>query len=158
VVWAHNSHIGDAAATAIFNIGELCKAAYSRDAVAIGFGTDRGTVAAARGWNEPVRIMTVQPARPDSYENVFRHTGIARSLTDWTTRPAEHLREALGQPRLERAIGVVYRPETELLSHYFRAVLPEQFDAYVWFAETNAITALGPRQSVGAPETYPTGL
>ena len=87
VVWAHNSHIGNAAATAMgwqgeFNIGELCKAAYGEEAALIGFGTDRGMVAAADDWNEPMRVMRVLPSRPDSYERIFRQTGIARSLTD----------------------------------------------------------------------------
>src|SRR5207302_10059777 len=88
VVWAHNSHIGNAAATAMgwqgeFNIGELCRTAYGNDAVLIGFGTDRGTVAAADDWDGEMRVKTVLPARPDSWEFAFRKAGIARSLTDW---------------------------------------------------------------------------
>jgi erythromycin esterase-like protein len=165
VVWAHNSHIGNAAATAMgwqgeFNIGELCRTAYRDAAVLIGFGTDRGTVAAASDWDEPMEIKTVLPVRADSHERVFRRTGLARSLTDWRSHDRQELREALAHPRLERAIGVVYRPETELYSHYFEAVLSEQFDAYVWFEETKAVTALdaGHARPSGAPETYPFGL
>src|SRR5439155_7964345 len=115
VVWAHNSHIGNAAATAMgwqgeFNIGELARTAYHDDAVLIGFGTDRGTVAAADDWGGAMQVKTVRPARPDSYESAFRKAGFARSLTDWrhTADSSERreLIEALREPRQERAIGV----------------------------------------------------
>ena len=163
VVWAHNSHIGDASATAMgwrgeFNIGQLCRIAYGDDAVCIGFGTDSGTVAAASDWGADMEIKTVRPARPDSYESAFRLTGYARSLTDWRGRDRQKLAHILREPLLERAIGVVYRPETELLSHYFEAILADQFDAYVWFETTKAVTALGHEKPHGAPETYPFGL
>ncbi len=162
IVWAHNSHIGNAAATSMgwegeFNIGELCRTAFGDNCVAIGFGTDRGKVAAASNWDEPMQIKTVRAAREDSFEFLFRKTGASRSLTDWRTRN-QKLREPLSVPRLERAIGVVYRPDTELLSHYFRAVLSEQFDAYVWFEETGAVTPLPGKLPAGTPETYPFGL
>jgi len=163
IVWAHNSHIGNAAATSMgwegeFNIGELCRTAYGNDAVAIGFGTDRGTVAAASDWDSPMEIKSVLPAREGSYEQLFRRTGRSRTLTDWRGAARGELRELLSEQRLERAIGVVYRPDTELLSHYFRAVLAEQFDAFVWFEESRAVTALGPGRPEGAAaETYPFG-
>lgn len=163
VVWAHNSHIGNAAATAMgwrgeFNIGELCRIAYGGDAVLIGFGTDTGTVAAASDWGADMQVMTVRPARADSYEHAFRRTGIARSLVDWRDGKKTDLMDALRSPMLERAIGVVYRPDSELLSHYFEAVLADQFDAYVWFERTGAVTPLGRERLRGAPETYPFGL
>ena len=163
VVWAHNSHIGNAAATAMgwqgeFNIGESCRAAFGDQAVLIGFGTDRGTVAAASDWDGPMQVKKVLPARPDSFERVFRQTHIPSSLTDWRGGRKSQLRELLSKPRLERAIGVVYRPETELLSHYFEAVLADQFDAYVWFEETSAVTPLSGGRPHGAPDTYPFGL
>jgi erythromycin esterase-like protein len=167
VIWAHNSHIGNAAATAMgwqgeFNIGELCRTAYGDEAVLIGFGTDRGTVAAADDWNGPMKVKAVTPARPDSWEFAFRKSGIMRSLTDWR-RPGNsigrrELVETLREPHQERAIGVVYRPQSEFLSHYFEAVLAEQFDAYVWFEETRAVTPLPVGRPKGAPETYPFGL
>jgi erythromycin esterase-like protein len=162
IVWAHNSHVGNAAATAMgwygeFNIGELCRTAHGNEAVLIGFGTDRGTVAAADDWGDPVRVMRVLPSRPDSYERVFRQTGISRSLTDLSERSGE-VRDVLAPQRLERAIGVVYRPESELTSHYFAAVLPEQFDAYVWFEESRAVTPLPTERPHGVPETYPFGV
>ena len=164
VVWAHNSHVGNAAATAMgwqgeFNIGELCRMAHGDDAVLIGFGTDRGTVAAASAWNGDMEIKQVTPARAESFEAAFRDTGIERFLVEWRDRRGkEALVAALRQPRIERAIGVVYRPETELLSHYFDAVMAEQFDAFIWFAQTRAVTPLGPEHAHGAPETWPFGL
>ena len=163
VVWAHNSHIGNAAATAMgwqgeFNIGELCHVAHSDNAVLIGFGTDRGTVAAANDWDGPMEIKTVRPARPDSYEYAFRKTGIARSLTSWREPANRELADILRDSLLERAIGVIYRPESELMSHYFEAVLAEQFDAYVWFEETKAVTPLPAERQQGVPETYPFGF
>ena len=163
IVWAHNSHIGNAAATSMgwegeFNIGELCRTAYGEAMVAIGFGTDRGTVAAASDWDSPMEVKTVRPARADSFEYLFRHAGHARTLTDWRHPSRSELRDMLAAPRLERAIGVVYRPDTELLSHYFRAVLSEQFDAYVWFESTKAVSPLGPERPMGTPESYPFGL
>ncbi|WP_262030242.1 erythromycin esterase family protein [Microvirga sp. Mcv34] len=163
VVWAHNSHIGNAAATAMgwqgeFNIGELCRKAYRNEAVLVGFGTDRGTVAAADDWDEPMQVKTVRPARPDSHERVFRDTGLGRFLTDWRENGQAELTAVLSRPRLERAIGVVYRPETELYSHYFEAVLAEQFDAFVWFEETRAVRPLTHAHGHGMPETYPFGL
>ena len=163
VVWAHNSHIGNAAATSMgwqgeFNIGELCRTTFGDGAVAIGFGTDRGTVAAASDWGGTMEFKSVLPARADSYEYAFRKTGISRSLTDWRGPTRRELAEALREPMLERAIGVIYRPETEFLSHYFEAVLADQFDAYVWFEETTAVTPLAAGRPHGAPDTYPFGL
>lgn len=161
IVWAHNSHIGNAAATSMgwegeFNIGELCRTAFGSGMVAIGFGTDQGTVAAASDWDSPMEVKTVLPAREDSFEHLFRRTGHARALFDWRNRP--DLRALLAEPRLERAIGVVYRPDTELLSHYFRAVLGDQFDALVWFETSRAVTPLGGEHAAGRAETYPFGL
>lgn len=163
VVWAHNSHIGNAAATAMgwqgeFNIGELCRTAYGDGAALIGFGTDRGTVAAADEWGGAMRIKSVNPSRTDSYERIFRQSGIAHSLTDLRAPGNRDLREILSPPRLERAIGVIYRPEAELFSHYFEAVLPDQFDAFVWFEETGAVTPLPTERPHGVPETYPFGV
>lgn len=163
VVWAHNSHVGNAAATSMgwhgqFNIGELCRLAFGNDAALIGFGTDRGVVAAATDWGADMQLKSVLPARRDSYEHAFRMAGIARSLTDWRGPHGRELAEVFSQPLLERAIGVVYRPESELLSHYFEAVLADQFDAWVWFEETTAVTPLGHEKPHGAPETYPFGL
>ncbi|MEZ2131552.1 MULTISPECIES: erythromycin esterase family protein [unclassified Sinorhizobium] len=163
VVWAHNSHVGNAAATAMgwdgqFNIGELVRVAYDDDAMLVGFGTDRGTVAAADDWDGPMYVKSVNPSRPDSYERVFRQVGLPRSLTDLRGGRNRSVRDALSERRLERAIGVIYRPETEFYSHYFEAILPEQFDCYIWFEETRAVTAISATRPQGVPETYPFGL
>lgn len=132
--------------------------AFGHDAVLIGLSTDRGTVAAASAWDAPMEVKTVLPARRDSYEHLFRRTGLVRTLTDWRTPARQDLRDALSTPRLERAIGVIYRPETEYLSHYFEAVLSDQFDAFVWFEDTRAVSPLPHEHPVGAVETYPFGL
>lgn len=105
-----------------------------------------------------MKVMELRPARQHSWEEAFRHTGYARSLTDWRGSKRQALAEALSHPLLERAVGVVYRPQSELLSHYFEAVLADQFDAYVWFEETRAVTPLGHERPKGAPETWPFGL
>ena len=163
VVWAHNSHIGNASATSMgwggeFNIGELCRTAFGRDAVLIGMATDRGEVAAADNWDEPMRVKQVVPSRADSWEHLFLRAGVPASLTDWRNGQSE-LRPALAQPRLERAIGVIYRPLTERQSHYFRAILAEQFDGLIWLEETGAVTPIGPQQTDPqmVPDTYPFG-
>ena len=163
VVWAHNSHIGNAAATAMgwageFNIGELCRNAFGRQAVLIGMGTDRGEVAAASDWDAPMQIKQVRPSRHDSWEQVFLQAGLPASLTDWRGDAREELRAALSETLLERAIGVIYRPESERQSHYFEAVLAEQFDAWIWLEQTHAVTPLGPPRPCGGEEdTYPFG-
>jgi erythromycin esterase-like protein len=105
-----------------------------------------------------MRVKTVVPARADSYEHAFRRAGPMRSLTEWRNPRRGELADALREPLLERAIGVVYRPQSEFLSHYFEAVLADQFDAFVWFEETHAVTPLGAEPPQGAPDTYPFGL
>jgi erythromycin esterase-like protein len=161
VVWAHNSHIGDAAATAMgergeFNIGQLCRVRFRDEAVAIGFSTDRGQVMAADDWGAPPRIKQVLPSLPESWERVFAESGLARSLTTW--RKDQLLASDLSVRRLERAIGVIYRPETERQSHYFDAHLSRQFDALVWFEETQPVTPLPGGPAEGAPDIYPFGV
>ena len=163
VVWAHNSHIGHARHTDMgqhrgeLNIGQLCREHWGEEAALIGFGTHTGTVAAASDWGGRMEVKRVRPSRPDSYERICHDAGAPRFLLDFARDAAA--REALLEPRLERFIGVIYRPDTELMSHYAEATLPEQFDAWVWFDETQAVTPLGPehRQS-GMPDTYPFGL
>jgi len=163
MVWAHNSHIGNAAFTEMgqvrgeYNIGELARQRFGDDAALIGFGTDRGTVAAASDWDGDMEIKRVRPARDDSYEGRSRDTGIAAFFLETGPGQREAVRAELAEPLLERAIGVIYRPETELLSHYFEASLPHQFDAWVWFAETQAVAAR-PVHAHGPDETYPFGL
>jgi protein-L-isoaspartate(D-aspartate) O-methyltransferase len=159
IVWAHNSHIGNAAATEMFsrgeyNLGHLCRKEFGDLAYAIGFGTHTGTVAAASNWDGPMEVKTVLPSIPDSYEHVCHETGKPSFLLNLRQSNETGLRK----PRFERAIGVIYRPETELASHYFQAVLPDQFDEYVWFDETRAITPFDTKALEGLPDTYPFGL
>jgi erythromycin esterase-like protein len=160
VVWAHNSHIGDARATGMgrergeLNIGQLAKEKFGEEARLIGFGTDHGTVAAADDWDAPLRIKNVLPGRPDSHEGLSHATGLDRFLLDLRDGGPEAAREE----RLERFIGVIYRPETERWSHYSEAVLAEQFDAWVWFDETRAVTPLADLHEGGEPELWPYGL
>jgi len=147
VVWEHNSHVGDAAATEMaargeHNVGNLCRRAFGDKVFIVGFGTDHGTVAAASDWDEPMQRMRVRPARADSYERLCHGSGVPAFLLHLRDPVRDVLREELAEARLERAIGVVYRPDTELQSHYFQAVLPVQFDEYVWFDETRAVEPL----------------
>jgi len=164
VVWAHNSHIGDARFTEAglsrdeINIGQLCRQAYGAEASLIGFDTHTGTVAAATDWDEPMEIKTVNPSRADSYEMLAHRAGVDRCLYDLREGEHDEVRSHLLKPRLERFIGVIYRPETERWSHYSEACLPRQFDAYVWFEETTAVTSLAEQPKQGAEETYPFGL
>lgn len=166
VVWAHNSHIGNAAATEMgwkgqFNIGQLCRSAYGRNAVLIGMSTDRGQVAAADDWDADMLIKEVRPSRPDSWEHQFLKAGVPASLTDWRDPQRSELRTALSNTLLERAIGVIYRPDTERDSHYFEAVLAEQFDAMIWIEQTQAVKALAlPKSEHLEPEdeTFPFGV
>lgn len=164
VVWAHNSHIGDARFTEMgqgrdeLNIGQLCREHHGKEARLIGFGTHSGTVAAATDWDGPMEVKRVNPSRLDSYERLAHDSGVGQFLLD--LREGEHpaLRHRLMEPRLERFIGVIYRPDTERWSHYSAAILPRQLDAYVWFNETSAVTPLPTEQRAGAEETYPFGL
>ncbi|WP_137391488.1 protein-L-isoaspartate(D-aspartate) O-methyltransferase [Rhodoligotrophos defluvii] len=165
VVWAHNSHIGDARFTDMgitreeLNLGQLCRERFGKEAALIGFGTHSGTVAAASDWGGDMEVKRVLPSRTDSYERLCHAAGLPRFLLDLGEDKHPDLRQKLLHPRLERFIGVIYRPETELWSHYSEASLPQQFDAYVWFDETTAVTPLGPEHAKpGTPETYPFGV
>jgi erythromycin esterase-like protein len=159
VVWAHNSHIGNAAATEMgmmgeINIGQLCRERFGDGAVLVGFGTDRGTVTAATDWGGPAETKTVRPSLPGSYGALMREAASDRFLLDIRGGP-EGLRTALGWPRLERFIGVIYRPETERLSHYSEASMARQFDAYLWFEETKAVEPLPASEIEAMPKTHP---
>jgi protein-L-isoaspartate(D-aspartate) O-methyltransferase len=166
VVWEHNSHVGDASATDMaargeLNVGQLCRQRFGKSAYSIGFGTDRGTVAAASHWDGPMEVKMVRPSNERSYEWIF-HASRSHAFLLALRDPRKHeMRDELTEPRLERAIGVIYRPETELASHYFHAVLPYQFDEYVWLDETHAVEPLATRAAGAAgavPDTYPFGL
>jgi erythromycin esterase-like protein/predicted phosphoribosyltransferase len=161
IVWAHNSHLGDARATAMgrrgeLNVGQLVRQKYGHDAVLIGFTTDHGTVTAASDWDSVAERKRVRPALAGSWEAVFHASLPSRFLLIWRGNRA--LSEALHEPRLERAIGVIYRPETERASHYFQARLSDQFDAVLHFDETRAVEPLeytAEWETGELPETFP---
>jgi len=147
VVWAHNSHCGDAAATEMghrgeINVGFLCRERLGERVYNIGFGTDHGTVMAAHEWDDPGEVVRVRPAHALSHERLFHETSVPAFLLALRQPVRDAVREELSASRLERAIGVVYRPETEVESHYFEAQLARQFDEYVWFDRTSAVTPL----------------
>ena len=160
-VWEHNSHLGDARATEMgqrgeLNVGQLTREKYGSEAVLVGFTTHHGTVTAASDWGEPAERKRVRPALAGSYEALFHAAGRDRFLL--IVNDSDRLAQQLGVARLERAIGVIYRPETELQSHYFRARLPSQFDAVLHFDETRAVKPLETTEEWEAgelPETFP---
>ena len=164
VLWAHNSHLGDARATEMgrqgeFNVGQIVRERYGREAVLIGFSTHSGTVTAASSWGGPAERKRVRPALPESYESLFHDVGLERFMLD--LRRPEGASAALRQPMLERAIGVIYLPETERASHYFHARLSDQFDAVLHFDKTRAVEPLertGVWETGEVPETFPTGI
>jgi protein-L-isoaspartate(D-aspartate) O-methyltransferase len=161
VVWAHNSHIGDARHTEMsargeHNLGQLCRESYGSEAYLLGFGTDSGTVAAADDWDGPMQVKEVRRSHPESYERQCHDSEVASFLLPLSKN--EELQRQLLVPRLERAIGVIYRPQTEMASHYFQAVLPRQFDEYCWFDRTSAVRPLDTTRMKGMPDTYPFGL
>jgi erythromycin esterase-like protein len=160
IIWAHNSHIGNAAATQMsehgeYNIGQLVKEQFGTKAVSVGFTTYEGTVSAASNWHAPVERKSVLKALPDSYEALFHAIQIPNFLL-----VLENM-SIIPHKLLERAIGVVYRPETERTSHYFYADLVEQFDAIIHCDQTSAVEPLEKTSEWIAgetPETYPSGL
>jgi erythromycin esterase-like protein len=164
VVWEHNSHIGDARATSMgemgeWNIGQLARERFGDDAVLVGFSTYTGTVTAASDWDGPAERKRVRPGLAGSFEALFHGVGSRTFLLKM--RGDAEVSEALSDIRLERAIGVIYLPETERVSHYFEARLPQQFDAVIHFDETRAVEPLD--RTAGwdrgePPETFPTGL
>lgn len=164
VVWAHNSHLGDARYTHMgdmgeLNLGQLVREDFGRNAVLVGFSTYTGTVTAASDWGEPAECKRVRPGMRGSYEEVFHELKLPAFLLKMRDEPDVH--RELRERRLERAIGVIYRPETERVSHYFHAALSNQFDAVIHYDETRALEPLEPSAAWKGgepPETFPTGI
>lgn len=164
VVWAHNSHLGDARATEMgeageLNLGQLMRQRHGAEVRSIGFTTYVGTVLAASDWGDPVECKQVRPALAHSIEDLLHEAGLKRAFLPLS--PDSDVADGLAEPRLERAIGVIYRPETERRSHYFHARVSRQFDALIHFDETQALTALDARQPMlesEPPETFPEGV
>jgi erythromycin esterase-like protein len=161
VVWAHNSHLGDARATQMsergeFNLGQLVREKYDNQSLLVGFTTSTGSVTAAPEWDSPAERKRVREPLPESYEALFHESGIGRFLL--TLQNNEELKRHLREPRLQRAIGVIYLPETERMSHYFEAHLSDQFDAVLHFDETRAVEPLERTtewKKGEVPETFP---
>jgi erythromycin esterase-like protein len=164
VVWEHNSHIGDARATAMgdmgeWNVGQLARERFGNEVVLVGFSTYTGTVTAASDWDAPAERKRVRPGLTASFEALFHQAGTVDFMLN--LRDDAAVAEALQEARLERAIGVIYQPRTERASHYFEARLPQQFDAVLHFDVTEAVEPLDrtPGWDMGEPpETFPTGL
>ena len=162
-VWAHNSHLGDARATQMgqggeLNLGQLVREHYGADACLVGFTTYTGSVTAVHEWDDAAQRRYVRPGLAGGIEALLHRVGVPRFLLD--LREAA-VRAALAEPRLERAIGVIYRPETERMSHYFHATLPAQFDLLIHLDETHALEPLERNATWDRgepPETYPSGL
>lgn len=164
VVWAHNSHLGDASATEMgdmgeWNVGQLARDRWGDAAFLVGFSTHHGTVTAASEWDAAAERMRVRPGLPGSYEDLFHRCGEERF---WLPlRGDAALAEVLRERRLQRAIGVIYLPRSERMSHYFHTRLPAQFDALIHIDATRAVEPLVPEPQWHAgepPETYPSGL
>jgi erythromycin esterase-like protein len=163
-VWEHNSHLGDARATYMsdygeLNVGQLVREKYGEEAILIGFTTYNGTVTAASDWDGPAERKRVRPALKESYEALFHEGDRGGFLL--TLRDNKRVSDALRTPKLERAIGVIYLPQTERQSHYFDARLSQQFDAVIHIDETDALEPLERYplwESGEPPETFPTGM
>ena len=163
IVWAHNSHLGDARATQMgergeLNLGQLVREHFGKEAVSIGFTTYDGTVTAASDWDAPAERKNVRPAHRESYEALFHEVAVPNFFLN--LRDAQTAAALRGE-RLERAIGVIYRPETELMSHYFHARLPDQFDAILHYDRTRAVEPLertAEWEAGEVEETFPSGL
>ena len=164
VVWAHNSHIGDARATELgwqgeWTVGQLARQRHGSEAMLIGFTTYSGTVTAASRWDGPAERKDVRPGIPGSYERLFHDTGLPRFLLPLRGNALETHPQFT--QKLERAIGVIYLPQTERQSHYFDASLPAQFDAVIHIDDTHALEPLewiAPDHDGEAPETFPEGV
>ena len=163
VIWAHNTHIGDARAMEMstrgeINLGQRVREHFANDAYLVGFGTDHGTVGAATEWGKPMQVMQIPAAHSDSYEHQF-HQVKANNFLLPLRNPLQALaRDKLLAPKLQRAIGTTYYPDTELDTHYSYVSLPRQFDEYIWFDETHAVVPLSRDPANGAADTSPFGL
>ena len=164
VVWAHNSHLGDARATEMtergeHTVGQLVRERVGNEAFLIGFSTYSGSVTAASDWGEPAERRRVRPGLGGSYEELFHKTGVPRFWLN--LREQSRATELLNKSRLQRAIGVIYAPATERWSHYFHARVAEQFDVMIHLDETSALEPLEPSGTwvTGElPDTFPSSL
>jgi erythromycin esterase-like protein len=162
VIWEHNSHLGNAKATQMglmgeHNVGQLCKQHYKEECYLVGLFTHAGTVSAADNWGDEVRKKLLNPSRTDSFEHLL-HRADEKNFTLPLQDADDRLKELLSIPRLERAVGVLYLPNSERQSHYFAASLSDQFDEVVWFNETEALEPIETWVEDEAPDTFPFGV
>jgi erythromycin esterase-like protein len=162
VVWAHNTHVGDARATDMadagaVNIGQLARERYGTDhVVLVGFGSHRGTVVAGDAWGAPMQVMDMPPARRRSLEAVLHTAAPAQAMFVF---PHGGRPDLLTDELDHRAIGVVYHPDREKYGNYVPTVLGDRYDAFCWFDQSQALHPLQLRTSyVLEPETYPSGV
>jgi erythromycin esterase len=163
VVWAHNTHVGDARATdqsrhGEVTLGELARERYGREnVVLVGFGSHHGTVVAAPRWGEPMELMGVPQARRGSLESVLHEEAPPQALFVFPPPPERPalLADEIGH----RAIGVVYRPDRDRWANYVPTVLGDRYDAFLWFDETHGVRPLHTlKVDRREPETYPSGV
>jgi erythromycin esterase-like protein len=163
IVWAHNSHLGDARATQMsrrdeLNVGQLIRERHGEDAVLVGFSTNSGTVTAASDWGGVTERKQIRPGMEGSYERLFHETDADNFMLIFNQHPG--LAHDLNKSMLERAIGVIYRPETERYSHYFFADIADQFDVVIHYDKSRAVEPLDRTsewEQGELPETFPTG-
>jgi erythromycin esterase len=161
IVWAHNTHIGDARATSMarnemYNLGELSRKRYGSDVVLVGFGSYSGTVIAGESWGAPMQIMPVPEAEEDSWEYHLQEAGGGSKLliTDDIKDVVE-----FQQPFGHRAIGVVYDPDYEHLGNFVPSVIPQRYDAFIYLEETQALHPMhGHPDNRKSPDLYPFGV
>ena len=163
VVWAHNSHVGDAAATSMaargeWNLGQLCRDRYGDACSLVGFGTDRGVVAAASHWGGPMQRKAIRPSHAKSFERICHDAALPAFVLSLREPKRAELRTEFHRETLQRAIGVIYRPETEMQSHYLHAALSRQFDEFLWFDVTTPVDPIESVELEGTPDTYPFGV
>ena len=163
IIWAHNSHVGDARATnqkqrGGRNLGQICREKLGDDCFLIGFGADSGTVTAASHWGGPTEIKNLRQARNESFGALFRKAKSRCLMTPLRVNDAPELHKLLRSRRYQRAVGVIYRPQTEFASHYLKVSLARQFDEYIWFDDTTALDADPAEEEVGSRQTFPFGV
>lgn len=159
IIWEHNTHIGDARYTdmandGMFNIGQLARERYGRGAVKlVGFGTYQGSVIAGKSWGAPMQKMDVPPAQEGSWEHMLHEMSTEDKII--LSRDLKEVPE-LKRHIPHRAIGVVYDPKFEQLGNYVPTIIPERYDAFLYFDETEGVHPLHMKiRGAKEPELYP---
>jgi erythromycin esterase len=163
IVWAHNTHIGDARATdmvdeGMFNLGEIARIMHhDKGVVLVGFGSNEGTVVAGRKWGAEMEIVNMPPARTNSWEYYLHEAGADNKLLildEWIDNQMM-MESHFGH----RAVGVVYNPRYEEYGNYVPSILPLRYNAFIYLDETRALHALhNETDHRKMPETFPSGM